>query len=584
MDNNAQYMYQSLLAEVDEESRQDYNVDPRVHQYATRDGKNEVQTYQMPVTNQEFEEMEAGNEEDTLASPVQSAPQTIEKTSIVIIDTAQRDWVKQSNAYSFVFSFGAQLQSSERGALQIPYYYNNAMVPYSAYDMPPPNTSTNTNLTSATLLTTQQIPNNTPRIIPGSSIPVPTPIGVGATLGQTYGWRLIIDLSGNLKHIDPFTPNNILPSDRILYFPTYDPRQSRGALIGVDTVFQNVTANVGFSTQLKVSNVSSLKVARATIPIRKFDCYSSSNITTTAFNAFHSDPYLLMYVENLKGIYYGANENVQNAFTALVQQQRTPVDATTPGILRQFFDFYPWAKESFQFTPPVAQLSNAVISIADNNGNFLSHIDDLNVIMIQVSSNRSDLSSGFGTLTFYTTRDIQITNYPDPGFANYFAINELRSGDQLEFYAPTISQIVNDPNTTPALATFFNNMLDNGVFVTAVRRVDLSGSYPLLQLGYAVDAVIKTTDFANTLAIFSNLSDVVYETSSNPIPNTIVLRELADLSSLDSTIQYPRYQNVFSSFGGNYPLPILNVNMQSTYAFEVVTTQPDTTVLGKIIP
>jgi len=581
-------MYQSLLAEADEESREDYNVDPRLYQYATRDGKNEVETYQMPVTNQEIEEMGAGNEDDTLASPVQPAPQTVGKTSIVIIDTAQRDWVKQSNAYSFVFSFGSQLPAVERSALQIPYYYNNAMVPYSAYDMPEPNTSTNTNLAAATVLTTQQVPNNSPRIIPGSSISVPTPTGTGGTgltLGQTYGWRLVIDTSGKLKHVNPFSPNNILPSDRVLYFPVYSPRETRGALIGVDTVFQNTGgSDVGFSTQLKVSNVTSLKLARATVPIRKFDCYSSSNVGSTGFNAFHSDPYLLMYVENLRGIYFGANENVQNAFTALVQKQRNPVDITTPGVLRQFYDFYPWSAEAFQFTPPVAQLSNAVISLADNNGNFLSHVDDLNIIMIQLGSNRSDPVSGFGTLTFYITRDIQLTIYPDPGFANYFAVNELRAGDQLEFYAPIISQIANDPKTSDNLTTFFNNLLDNGVVVTAVHQVDLSGTYPLLQFGYAIDAVIKTTDFANTLAVFSNLSDVVYETSSNQIPNVIVMRQLDDLSSLNSNLPYPRYQTLFSSFDGNYPLPILNVNMQSTYAFEVVTAEPDTTVLSKKNP
>uniref|UniRef100_A0A6C0I5Q4 Uncharacterized protein n=1 Tax=viral metagenome TaxID=1070528 RepID=A0A6C0I5Q4_9ZZZZ len=581
MNNNAQYLYQSLLSSADEEARQDYNVDPRVQMYQTRNLEQNVNPY-TGIPSAQLPEFEQ-NDED-LAPPVQDAPETTEKTSIVIIDTANRDWVKQPNAYSFVFSFGASLPTSQQSALQVPYYYNNALVPFAAYDMP---LNANSNLGSSSLINVQQLPNNTPRIIPGTSIPVPAPVGTpgtGATLGQTYGWRLVVDTSGNLKHADPFNPNNILPSDQIIYFPVYNPRESRGATIGIDTIFQLITGgDLGFSTQLKVTNVTSLKLARATIPIRKFDPYSPTEIASSWLNALHTEPYLLMYVENLKGIYYGSTSNIQNAFTALVQQQRRPLDITVPGVLIQFQDYYPWSKEAFEFTPPVAQLSNAVISLADNNGNFLSHTDDLNLIMIRISPDRSDVSNGFGTLTFYITRDIAATTYPDTSnLTNYFSLNELRTGDELEFYAPVISQILNDPQTDTITSNFFNYVYNQGVFVTSVQRVDLSGSYPLLNMGYSVNAVIKTTDFSNTLAVYSNLSELVSLTSTYNIPNTIVLRQITDLSSLDPAINVPRYSNVPSSFEGNYPLPILNINMQSTFTFEVVSAEPNVAILGKI--
>jgi hypothetical protein len=163
-------------------------------------------------------------------------------------------------------------------------------------------------------------------------------------------------------------------------------------------------------------------------------------------------------------------------------------------------------------------------------------------------------------------------------------VNELRTGDELEFYAPVISQILNDPLTDTVTSNFFSYIYNQGVYVTSVQSVSLAGSYPLLNMGYSVNAVIKTTDFSNTLAVYSNLSDIVSLTTNYDIPNTIVLRQITDLSSLDPAINVPRYSNVPSSFEGNYPLPILNINMQSTFTFEVVSAEPDVAILGKIPP
>jgi hypothetical protein len=45
--------------------------------------------------------------------------------------------------------------------------------------------------------------------------------------------------------------------------------------------------------------------------------------------------------------------------------------------------------------------------------------------------------------------------------------------------------------------------------------------------------------------------------------------------------------NLSDTFGAPsyaYPLPMMNLNMQNTYAFEVITTTADTAQLSKIIP
>jgi hypothetical protein len=591
MDNNAQYIYQSLLAETDQEARSEYIQDPRVQMYASRSsGSNPVEVFQRAFSNAEITD-EVSNEIqvepeqviDSLAVPVQNQPNMIETKRIIIVDTAQRDWTKQPDAYSNVFGFGTQTPSIlGGGGSQVPYYYNNQLIPFSAYEMPVYGISLGTSLPP------NQFANKYPKIIPGSSVPITAPDGTqGLTVGTPYGWSLVISPAGTLKHL----PQPISPTDNVVYFPTYDARQSKGAVIGVDSNIRQIdTDNLGFSTQLKLSNIASLKLARATLPIRKFDTYnpnafsSGGSNSANLLNTFHAEPYILMNISNLKGEYYGATQVIQNAFTALVQQQRTPLDAGSTGLLSQFQDYYPWSDETFEFDSPLSQLSNITITLANNNGEPFSHLDDLNVVFIGVNNSRAaNISSGlaFGTLRFYVSRDRENTVYPSSNLINYFAANEIRAGDEITFYSPTISQITNDPQTSDPMYDFFNILYNQSVLVTKVYDVDLSTTLPMLSACYAFDAVIKTTGFANTVAVYTNLSavcDEIYATSYPTLSGLIVLQKYTNSDPAISAT------TLSGTFLGDYPLPMMNVNMQNAYAFEVKTLEPDKSQLKKIIP
>jgi hypothetical protein len=590
MSNNINHrlIYQSLLAEMDSEARDEFPVDPRIAQYALRNPNDEqdLGTYARPTFHAGIGDevsnviaVDPETEIDSLAVPVQNQPNMVDQKQVIIIDTAQRDWVKQPDAYSNVFSFGQQTPISVAG-IQVPFYYNNQVVPYSAFEMPRPT------LGGAA---PNQYANNRPRIIPGTSVPVPVPGSPipGLATGQTYGWRLVTDkTTGAIKHYndpgmtDP--PNAALYNT--VYFPPYDPTSGRGGLIGIDSNIRNVDI-VGntFGTQLELSNVKSLRLVRATLPIRKFDTFNPSiftdvsgsgnsntfnQFTANMLNTFHTEPYILMSIENMKGQYYGAGQVVQNAFAALVQTTRTTYDANQAIYLGQFQDYYPWSDEAYEFDPPLAQLSNANISLSNSYGEEFNHLDNASVLQITVGTDTgfpATLPLGVLRFTLYMGGTVPST-VPGGDSNIYFSVNDFRSGDEIVFYQPVIDQLIADPNTTPALQTFLNLLQTHSVIVTQVASQTNLISAPTLLLGYQFDAVIQPTSVADAFAINSALAAVAAE------------------MGVQQTVVFNNYDVAPSTFSVNYPLPIMNRMMQAAYAFEAVTLVPDSGQLGKIIP
>lgn len=591
MSNNINHrlIYQSLLAEMDSEARDEFPVDPRIAQYALRNPNDEqdLGTYARPTFHAGIGDevsnviaVDPETEIDSLAVPVQNQPNMVEQKQVIIIDTAQRDWVKQPDAYSNVFSFGQQTPISVAG-IQIPFYYNNQVVPYSAFEMP-----------RATLggAAPNQYANNRPRIIPGTSTPVPVPgfPTPGLATGQTYGWRLVTDkTTGAIKHYndpgmtDP--PNAALYNT--VYFPPYDPTSGRGGLIGIDSNIRNVDI-VGntFGTQLELSNVKSLRLVRATLPIRKFDTFNPSiftdvsgsgnsntfnQFTANMLNTFHTEPYILMSIENMKGQYYGAGQVVQNAFAALVQTTRTTYDANQAIYLGQFQDYYPWSDEAYEFDPPLAQLSNANISLSNSYGEEFNHLDNASVIRMSIGT-----ATGFpipsnlplGAIAFTVYSGTVPSTVPSFDSNLFFSVNDFRSGDEIVFYQPVLDQLIADPNTTPALQTLLNTLQTRSVIITQVNITPVAPA-PTLLLGVEIQAVIQPTSIADAFAINSNLQAVATE-----------------IGGFSPTVYFNNYDVIPSTFSTNYPLPIMNRMMQAAYAFEAVTLVPDSGQLGKIIP
>jgi hypothetical protein len=127
-------------------------------------------------------------------------------------------------------------------------------------------------------------------------------------------------------------------------------------------------------------------------------------------DTFNNEPYILMKMENLKGIYYGPTSGIQNAFAALVQTNTYSRNITSDSLIPQYQDYQSLSQEAFVFDPPLLQLSNAIVTLVDPNDQQFSHIDDLNLIFIEFYPIDSPK---FGKMKFYITKytDETITNY-----------------------------------------------------------------------------------------------------------------------------------------------------------------------------
>ncbi len=618
---NPQLIYQSLLAETDKEAQEDYFIDPRIAQYATRNaGPCNVGVYthkhQIYADIAEASEnkivMQPSTEIDSLAVPVQDQPTMVDSNTIVIVDTAQRDWTVQPDAYSNVFSFTAQDSGTYSSNQLIPYYYNNSNVPLAAYDVQLP--------TSVSLLPQVNFtPNNKPKMIDpttGGIVTLNTPWQNQGLLAQVWGWRLVYDgVTGALKKF----PAPINPNDRVVYFPVYNPNESRGAIIGSD-VYTNwgLQSTAGsFGTQLTLSNVKSIRLIRATLPVRRFDAYNPSiyvdrnfglsTNTAVLLNTFHTEPYVLMSISNMQGQYYGAAQCVQKSFAALVQQQRSVFNAAEGAYLAQFQDYYPWSDEAYKYDPPLSQLSNINITLSNHNGKQYTHLDDLNGITIIFGTSLTAVptagvqGNGIGTLNFLITRNINQLNVNlSNSTSNIFSPSDVRPGDEIILYRPMITRMQNDPSCSPYLSNFLGTMASNSLMVTKVYYYTGVTGLPLLDVAVSFDAVVKTTTIDDTINYYTNLDSLI---TANIMPSFNGMTAYQDFSGLngaqylslasnnffrffDSSAGYSTI-NLSDTFGAPsyaYPLPMMNLNMQNTYAFEVITTTADTAQLSKIIP
>jgi hypothetical protein len=601
MSVNPQLIYQSLLAETDREAKQEYvEVDPRVVLYGTRntESNKDVQVYANRNASEYADNAdlrEDNTEQDTLGLLAKEEPNMLESKTIVIVDTAQRDWTIQPDSFTNIFSF---INPTTESSSQKPYYYNNSNIPFASYDMPDP--------TSGYYITNtaNYIANNKTKVVDpttGGIITVNQQFGNNSVLAQTWGWRLVINgVNGQLKHYDSNDSTTFIqPNDRVVYYPVFDGKQSRGQLIGTDPVIQALN-KTGFSTQTAITNVKSMKIARATLPLRRFDSYdsyifgdASQNFTAgTVLNTFHSEPYILMSINNLNGQYYGADPVIHNSFTALVQQQRAVLDTTNSSYFAQYQDYYPWSDESYVFNPPLGQLSNAAMSLSNSTGQAYGHLDDINITTLffgDIAGNSQP-----GKISFLITRDRTnpVINISDSmSYCNwFFASNDVRPGDQLKFYGSTINQIQNDPSCTPAISNLFNYLQTNGVVVTKVSLIN-NDFIPILDVAYTFEAIVNMRNVDEIYAYYRDCINPIL-TDSN-IPSLInISGELSQFNNqkyislvasnkiISSRLGTLVFQDALSS-KAYYPLPTLNRNVQATYAFEIVTVDADTSTLKK---
>lgn len=596
------FSYKSLLYDSDRDAIQEFRQmpDPRSALYATRNiGRGrDIETYTYRGSASDFL---VKDENDNIIDLVQSQPDMIDRKSVVIIDTGQRDWTIQPDSFSNVFSF---INPTPGGPVQVPYYFNNQYVPFSAYDMPDPASSyyVRNNVT--------YIPNNSQKVVDpttGGIITINQPFQNRGMLAQTWGWRLVFSGStGLLKHYDASNPSTFIqPNDRIVYYPTYDSKESRGQLIGTDSVPLNQTGlKDSFGTQLVLSNIKSIKLIRATLPLRRFDSYDPAifgDATTTftagtTLNSFTSEPYLLMSINNLTGQYYGAAPVIHNSFTALVQQQRAPIDTTNASYFAQFQDYYPWSDEAYTFNPPLSQMSNAILSLSNGFGQTYTHLDDLNVTTLIFGEGNNPSGARLGIISFLVTRNrsepsINISSSTTCNW--FFASNDMRPGDQVTFYQPTLAKIQTDPSCTPAISNLLNYMQTNGAIVTNVSII-ANPSIPVIDVAYTFDVVVNTRTVDETYALYNACFEPIMSDSSiprfigisgelSPFEGRKYVSLCASNAVISPTIGVITLCDTLSPTA-YYPLPVLNRNCQSTFAFEIITTEADTSTIKKIIP
>jgi hypothetical protein len=264
--------------------------------------------------------------------------------------------------------------------------------------------------------------------------------------------------------------------------------------------------------------------------------------------SFSTEPYLLLNVNKFQGQYLGGNDPVSRAFSVLAQDRRTVLDpAKTIGV--QFQDYYPWTAEEFEFSHPLAALPNFEITLTDSTGSVYSQIDDIMITKIEYAGSIISNSSGSGSNEIAAVGAARLlctmTRQTAPvSVTSAYNINELRPGDRIRFHNAVLRQHLLRARTQTG-----SNIL--GYFLSN-------------------DGVI----LANTIDITTNISQACFDTQfiiaydpftfygDTPASAVIEENEFTDLSNLS--------------------IPVLNINMQATFAFEIKTLVPDTSSLSSV--
>jgi hypothetical protein len=523
--------YLDILAQTDAEARDDYEFDPRIafhqnaHETHYEEDVDEYETEQK-AADIDHQQMLFNDASEALltfgARPVQAPPPKYKKTKrVLIIDTAQRDWTRQPNAYSNIFSIG----TGRAITLQNVNVYTNS------------------------------------KFIPITS---PTNPGKITGLANTTGWSL----------------NGIL-------YPPYNPMLPNGTFLFRESWSNVVTSSLGFGTDLYLSNIQSIRLLRAALPLRRFDSfanevYTQSNVAPIHTNqnyvtSFHTQPFIFLHVNNFYNQYYGANNASTTAFAALVQHQRQFI---SPGnvITVQHQDFYPWSDEAHEFSPPMLALSNMSWYIDDQGGTTFTQNDIWEVRNLLYAVSGEILGGTLNTLAitnqlFFFLNRTDIAAGTGPTGVNLFETfspAEFRVGDVITFYTPDVQALLNDPSCNPILSNFFTTFSNAAGYL--INYVETKKSENL-EFGILFGAVPFAYD---QLTQVSNAQSVQ------------ALNDLS-LASKQINVLINQYGSNFgdaynTGLSTSYPLRIMNKSLQASLAFEVVTLDPDNSTIPFMVP
>jgi hypothetical protein len=232
----------------------------------------------------------------------------------------------------------------------------------------------------------------------------------------------------------------------------------------------------------------------------------------------------------------------------MTQKQRQQIAFTSNSLGVQQFDYEPWGGESLQLQSPITNLQRIQISVSDPIGNIFTHLDNLQISLMQTDSNKMFIKC-------FT-----------PAFS-YFSGNEMRIGDRIVFYPATISNMMKSQYLAVQNS-------DKRKFIEQL----LTGTFPVLALLDYVEnpetGIWGPRTVARTTPYISSYNGFV-------IPNFFTVGDEGNVSptfpnSIDTgtfTILEPN-----SLVGSN--LEFMNATLQPVYTLELEIRQPDTGKIG----
>lgn len=479
--------YQRLMISEQARALQTYNYDPRDRFSQSKLATRTIETFnstkptnQVEVDPADYATEIVGSRSDE--NSVQATPDTKAFKKYIIMDSSQRDWVKQPNPYTnLVFTFGSQSTTASNPIV----YANNQFVPTFAVEQA----------------------GNTPPI-------------VGAPNNQ--GWTLSVGSSN-------------------VFYPAYNPNLPKGIPIGTDTGYIIKPSGFGFGSSTNAVNIASIRLVRAVLPQRQFlsvpidastgtggtdastSAFIQANLVGKPYSTFSTYPYLLFSLNEFFGQYVGGNEPIRRSFSVMTQKQRQQINFQTDAGAQQF-DYEPWGAEALQLQSPITSLQRLAITVTDPIGTTFAQNDTLTLTLIQATDNQMYLKCFTGSY-------------------QYFSSNEVRIGDRVTFYSNTIVDMLKSPILAvldPQKAEFITaltnatfpvlQLLDyakdvNGIYAPRPPRTT---PYVSSYNGFIIPNFVSIGSDGSAKPLYPNSID---QTSSNVLePNVLVGSNLAFLN------------------------------------------------------
>jgi hypothetical protein len=212
-------------------------------------------------------------------------------------------------------------------------------------------------------------------------------------------------------------------------------------------------------------------------------------------------------------------------------------------------------------------MSNANIQIYNNAGIPFSQVDGLKVAAMQLDT------VNIGSVRFFVTQNAANVS-GGLGDSNAFLNTDIRVGDELKFYSPTLTQIGFDTSCSAPLSGLAH-LMSNNFLVTGISSNNFTPSFvfPSSDIGTSFTAVPKLasgyTGLSNAVTTFKTVIESISQIS---------LLQYGAVTQAGLGFMNKR------TFSQDYPLPMLNLNAQATFVMEVTSLEPDPTNIKKIIP